>query len=69
MFLISLSSKQKYILPEELRNSKMIFNLVIQNKKFTFLCHFRQMIDRHCVIGMIRLLITISSLSLLCLRN
>lgn len=47
----------------------MIFNLVIQNKKFTFLCRFRQMIDRHCFIGMIRLLIIISSLSLLCFGN
>lgn len=53
-------------LHEELRNSKMIFNLVIQNKKFTFLCRFRQMIDWYCFIGMMGLLIIISSLSFLC---
>lgn len=69
MFFISLSSKLKCVLHEELRNGKVIFNLVIQNKNFAFFPHFRQMIDRDCFIGMIGLLIIISSLSLLCFGN
>lgn len=54
---------------EELRNGKVIFNIVMQNKNFTLLSHFKQMIDRDCFIGMIGLLIIISSLSFLCFGN
>lgn len=70
-FFIPFSSKLKCILCEELANGKVIFNTVIQNKNFTFLSHFTQMIDKDCFIGMIGLLISISSFvpKLLCFGN